>query len=134
MPNRNIINSEHFVSKTKIYLFIIATLLIALCIFSYRLLPLSIFLYTLIIIYTIWTSRKRKSELSEILQDLTLEVNQTAKTTLINSPFPLAIIETNGNMIWKSQQFVNEFNNIDTNSDLNEVINRIKSEVLIQIQ
>ena len=94
MPNRNILNLEHFASKTKIYLLIIAILLVALCIFEVKLIPLAIFIYTLVIIYTVWVSKERKSELSEILQDLTLEVNQTAKTTLIHSPFPLAIIET----------------------------------------
>ncbi len=129
MPNRNILNLEHFASKTKIYLLIIAILLVALCIFEVKLIPLAIFIYTLVIIYTVWVSKERKSELSEILQDLTLEVNQTAKTTLIHSPFPLAIIETSGNIIWKSKQFVSEFEDVRENNTLNEIINKVKNEI-----
>lgn len=129
MPNRNILNLEHFASKTKIYLLIIAILLVILCIFEIKLIPIAIFTYTLVIIYTVWVSKERKSELSEILQDLTLEVNQTAKTTLINSPFPLAIIETSGNIIWKSKQFVSEFEDIKENNSLNDIINKVKSEI-----
>ncbi len=129
MPNRNILNLEHFASKTKIYLLIIAILLVVLCIFEVKLIPLAIFIYTLVIIYTAWVSKERKSELSEILQDLTLEVNQTAKTTLINSPFPLAIIETSGNIIWKSKQFVSEFEDVRENNTLNEIINKVKNEI-----
>ena len=75
-----------------------------------------------------WTNKKRKAELSEQLKDLTLNVNTTAKTTLINSPFPLAIVETNGNVIWKSEKFVTEFENLDINMNeyLSEIVRSIK--------
>ena len=51
-------------------------------------------LYIILIAATIINNKRRKSELSEQLRDLTLNVNNAAKTTLINSPFPLIIIET----------------------------------------
>ena len=75
-----------------------------------------------------WTNKKRKAELSEQLRDLTFNVNTTAKTTLINSPFPLAIVETNGNVIWKSEKFVTEFENLDINMNeyLSEIVKSIK--------
>ena len=99
MPNSNYKNWETFISRTKIYLIIIALLIIALCILNYKLILPGIIIYALIILYTLWSNKKRKAELSEQLKDLTLNVNTTAKTTLINSPFPLVIIETNGNVI-----------------------------------
>ena len=99
MPNGNNYNIEKFVSRTKIYLVIITALLIIMCIMNYRLIPIGVVLFVLIILYNNWTNKKRKAEFSEQLQDLTLNVNTTAKTTLINSPFPLAIIETNGNIV-----------------------------------
>ena len=102
MPSGNSINSEKFISRTMIYLIIIAVLLLSICIYNYRLIPVAVAIYTLLIIYTNWTNKKRKAELSEQLRDLTLNVNNTAKTTLINSPFPLVMIETTGNIIWKS--------------------------------
>lgn len=127
MPNGNILKSEALVSKTKIYLIIIAILLIVICIFEIKLIPIAIILYAVLLWYAIWSNKKRKAELSEQLQDLTINVNTTAKTTLINSPFPLAIIETNGNMIWKSEKFVSEFEDqSDINNSINELLNKIK--------
>ena len=51
-------------------------------------------LYIILKAATIINNKRRRSELSEQLRDLTLNVNNAAKTTLINSPFPLIIIET----------------------------------------
>ena len=70
-------------------------------------------LYIILIAATIINNKRRKSELSEQLRDLTLNVNNAAKTTLINSPFPLIIIETNGNIIWRSEKFNSEFEEVN---------------------
>ena len=129
MPNGNNYNIEKFVSRTKIYLVIITALLIIMCIMNYRLIPIGVVLFVLIILYNNWTNKKRKAEFSEQLQDLTLNVNTTAKTTLINSPFPLAIIETNGNIVWKSEKYVSEFANVDINNSLNELLKEIKIKI-----
>lgn len=129
MPNGNNYNLEKFVSRTKIYLVIIAMLLIAICFMNYKLIPLAIAIFILVLAYNRWTSKRRKAEFSEELKDLTLNVNTTAKTTLINSPFPLAIIETNGNMVWKSEKYVSEFANIDINDDLNDLLKEIKIKI-----
>ncbi len=128
MPNNNSKNWDSLISRTKIYLIIIALLLVTICILNFRLILPSIIIYALIIWYTMWTNKKRKAELSEQLKDLTLNVNTTAKTTLINSPFPLAIVETNGNVIWKSEKFVTEFENLDINMNeyLSEIVRSIK--------
>lgn len=129
MPNGNNYNIEKFVSRTKIYLVIITALIIIMCIMNYKLIPIGVVLFVLIILYNNWTNKKRKAEFSEQLQDLTLNVNTTAKTTLINSPFPLAIIETNGNIVWKSEKYVSEFANVDINNSLNELLKEIKIKI-----
>ena len=128
MPNNNSKNWDSLISRTKIYLIIIALLIVCICILNYMLILPGIIVYGLIIWYTMWTNKKRKAELSEQLKDLTLNVNTTAKTTLINSPFPLAIVETNGNVIWKSEKFVTEFENLDINMNeyLSEIVRSIK--------
>ena len=128
MPNNNSKNWDSLISRTKIYLIIIAILIVCICILNYMLIIPSIIVYALIIWYTMWTNKKRKAELSEQLKDLTLNVNSTAKTTLINSPFPLAIVETNGNVIWKSEKFVTEFENLNINMNeyLSEIVRSIK--------
>ena len=128
MPNNNSKNWDSLISRTKIYLIIIAILIVCICILNYMLIIPSMIVYALIIWYTMWTNKKRKAELSEQLKDLTLNVNSTAKTTLINSPFPLAIVETNGNVIWKSEKFVTEFENLNINMNeyLSEIVRSIK--------
>ena len=60
-------------------------------------------------------------------KDLTLTVDSAAKTSLINSPFPLIIMETDGNVVWKSSKFVSEFANIDMNSLINDLMFELKS-------
>lgn len=124
--NKNFFNK--LVSKTKIYLVIIAILLILICILKPTLVPLSIILYILIMAYTFWINRKRMAEVSEHISNLTLNVDKVSKKTLINSPFPLIIIETDGNVIWKSTKFVKEFNKMDSNF-LDEIIKEIKLEI-----
>ena len=122
-------NVEKLISKTKIYLGIIALLLIVICILDIKFIIPSILLLALIVYYSYWANNKRKSEISSHIQELILDVDTAAKRTLINSPFPLIIIETNGNVVWKSSKFIKEFINIDINNYLDEIIKEIKQEI-----
>ena len=106
--NRKLFDS--LVSRTKIYLVII-------------------FIFAAILGYTYFANNKRKSEISQHLQDLTLNVNQAAKNSLIYSPIPLIIIETDGNIVWRSTKFVSEFANIDINNYLTDLISNINLEI-----
>ncbi len=120
---------DKLVSKTKIYLGIILILLTIICITIPAMIIPAIIIYVLLIIYSYYTNNKRKSEISETLQDLTLTVDTTAKTSLINSPFPLIILQTDGNIIWRSSKFNTEFANIDINNYLNDLTIELKSEI-----
>ena len=120
---------DSLVSRTKIYLVIILILLILISVFRPILIIPSIILYISILCYTYFANNKRKSEISEQLQDLTLTVDSAAKSSLINSPFPLVILETNGNVVWKSSKFVTEFADIDMNNYINDLIIDIKDEI-----
>ena len=120
---------DGLVSKTKAYLVIIAILLIIICFFEIKLIVPAIVVYSLILIYTYWTNKKRKAELSEHIKELTINVDNVSKRTLINSPFPLIIVETDGNVIWKSSRFVEEFSNIDINHHLSNIVKEIKLEI-----
>lgn len=126
MPSANKNKIEKFISKTSIYLLLIAILIITICVLEVKMIPVGIGLYTLVILYTIFSNKKRKAEFSEQLKDLTLDVNNTAKTTLINSPFPLVMVETTGNIIWKSEKYVSEFNETNIEDRLDEILKEIK--------
>ena len=125
--NRKLFDS--LVSRTKIYLVIIFVLLILLSYIKPIMIIPSIIIYVLILIYTYFANNKRKSEISEQLQDLTLTVDSAAKTSLINAPFPLIILETDGNIVWKSSKFITEFANIDINTYISDLIIDIKDDI-----
>ena len=120
---------EGLISRTKIYLVLIAILLVVICILDLRYFTPSVVLYILILAYTYWSNQKRRIELSDHLQDLTFNIDKLAKNTMVNSPFPLVIAETNGNMIWKSNKFTQEFANIDINNILGDLLKQIKLEI-----
>ena len=120
---------DNLVSRTKIYLVIIFILLVILSVLKkYMIIP-SIIFYIAILAYTYFANNKRRSEISEQLQDLTLNVDSAAKSSLINAPFPLLILETDGNIIWKSSKFITEFANIDINNYISDLIIDIKAEI-----
>ena len=129
MQNNNRKVFDTLMSKTKIYLGIILILLIIISIENKKMIIPSIIIYIVIIIYSYHANNKRKSEISETLQDLTLTVDSAAKTSLINSPFPLIILQTDGNIIWRSSKFNSEFANVDINSYIDDLVLDIKSEI-----
>lgn len=129
MQNNNRKVFETFISRTKIYLAIILVLLIIMCVENNKLIITSIIVYLAIVGYTYYANQKRKSEISETLQDLTLTVDSAAKTSLINSPFPLIIMETDGNIIWKSSKFNSEFMDVDINSYMNDLSIELRSDI-----
>ncbi len=120
---------DNLVSRTKIYLVIIFILLVIISCLKLQMIIPSIVIYIAILAYTYFANNKRKSEISEQLQDLTLTVDSAAKSSLINAPFPLIIIETDGNVVWKSSKFITEFANIDINNYISDLTIDIKDEI-----
>lgn len=129
MQNSNKKIFDNLVSRTKIYLVIILLLLILICVQNIKFIIPSIILLLLILAYTYFANNKRKSEISETLQDLTLTVDSAAKTSLINSPFPLIILETDGNVVWKSSKFASEFEEIDMNTFISDLVFDLQEEI-----
>ena len=129
MQNNNKKVFDNLISRTKIYLVIILILLIVICCQNIGFIVPSILVYAIVIGYTYFANNKRKSEISETLQDLTLSVDSAAKTSLINSPFPLIILETDGNVIWKSSKFVSEFVETDIDTLVNDLVFDLQDEI-----
>ena len=128
MPKTKL-NLDKLISRTKIYLVVIAIILIILCVVERKAIIPSILAYIAIFVYTIWSNNKRKTEISEHINELTVSVDKAAQSTIINSPFPLVVLETNGNIIWKSSNFIKEFANIDTGTTLTDVIKELKLKI-----
>lgn len=128
MPNNTKKTFETILTKTKIYLVVIAVVLIILCMQNIIFIIPSVIAYGLLIIYTFWTDNKNKNELDRHIQELSFSVDTIAKNTLINSPFPLVIVDTEGKVSWKSVSYINEFGNTDINVTLEEIIKKLNSE------
>lgn len=130
MSNNN--NTKFFeilVSRTKIYLVIIAILLIVLCIYQPIYILPSLLVYVLIIAYTFWANNKRRTEISEKIEELTFNVDNASKSSLVSSPFPLVIVETTGEIVWESPKFTNEFKSVDIYKILDKFIKELKLEI-----
>ena len=93
---------KQLASRVKIYLVIIALLFIILCFYDTIWIIPSMAIYALIIVYTIWVNSKKNNELAEHIEEVTTDVNMATKNTLINSPIPLLLVETDGNIVWRS--------------------------------
>ena len=120
---------DTLVSRTKVYLVIILILLVVICINNVKLIIPSLIIYLAIVFYTYFANNIRRNEISEHLQDLTMTVDSAAKRSLINSALPLIILETDGNIIWRSSKFVSEFANIDINNYISDLIIEFKDQI-----
>ena len=129
MQNTNRKVFDKLLSKTKIYLAIIFILLVIVCIENVSMILPAILIFMAVVAYSYYANNRRKSEISETLQDLTLSVDTAAKSSLINSPFPLIILESNGNVIWRSSKFISEFEGFDINQYLSGLIDDIKLDI-----
>ena len=120
---------KKIISKTKIYLAIIAILLVIICMYNPVYIIPGIIIYVALIAYAYWTNSKRQEELDEHIKNLTFSLDKVAKVALVNSPFPLVIAETNGNLIFRNTKFNQEFANIDINNYLTKILNDVKAEI-----
>ncbi len=129
MQNTNRKVFDKLLSKTKIYLGIIFILLVIICIENAIMIIPSVLIFVAVVAYSYYANNRRKSEISETLQDLTLSVDTAAKSSLINSPFSLIIMESNGNVIWRSAKFISEFEGVDINQYITNLIEDIKLDI-----
>ena len=120
---------EKIISKTKIYLIIIAILMILVCVHNVNYIIPSVVIYGIIVAYAYWTNNKGQEELTEHIKNLTFSLDKVAKVALVNSPFPLVIAETNGNLVFRNTKFNEEFANIDINNYLKEILKDVKAEI-----
>lgn len=127
--SKNKMNLDELISRTKVYLIIIAIILIVLSIIEPKAIIPSIVFYTLVLLYSVWSSKKRKAEITKHIDELTLNVDKAAQSTIINSPFPLVVVETSGNIIWKSSNFIKTFANIDIGTYLSDIIKELKQKI-----
>ena len=115
--------------KNAIYIMIIGFLCISLCVYDLRWIIPSIVIFIMTVIYTMWSSGKKITEIENHIQDITSDVTTASRGNLINTPIPLVLMETDGNIVWRSKKFVDEFQNIDIATYLTPIIKEIKLDI-----
>ena len=120
---------EKVIAKVRIYLVIIILLCILLCIYDWRWIIPSIILIVLISVYTFLENGRKKNEIVSHIEEITMDVSSAGKSTLVNSPIPLVIIETDGSIIWRSKKFTEVFSNVEINTYLNLIVKEIKLDI-----
>lgn len=129
MPNNNGKILDKLTSKNIFYILVIEFLCLALCLYDLRWIIPSIVIIACIITYSVWASSKKKTEIKNHIEDLTSDVNTASRGNLINTPIPLVLIETDGNIIWRSKKFTEEFQSIDVATYLNQIVKEIKLDI-----
>ena len=127
--NKNKKTIEKITSRVKIYLVIIALLFILICTYDVWWIVPSIILYTLLISYTIWVNSKKKTELETHIEEVAWGVNSTVRNNLHKSPIPILVVETDGDIIFKTPKFNKEFKEIDVTTYIESIIKEIKLEI-----
>ncbi|MBP3464070.1 MAG: DHH family phosphoesterase [Clostridia bacterium] len=120
---------EKLTSRVKIYLIIIALLFILICTYDTAWIIPSILFYALIIGYTIWSNTKKKTEIETHIEEVAWGMNSTVRNTLNKSSIPLLVIETDGDIIYKSPKFNKEFKDVDVITYVESLIKEIKLEI-----
>ncbi len=120
---------DKLISKNIIYIAIITVLCISLSVYNLRWVIPSIVIFLITIMYTLWISGKKRVEIENHIQDLTSDISSASKGNLVNTPIPLVLMETNGNIVWRSKSFVKEFQNIDIATFLNPIVKEIKLDI-----
>ena len=129
MPNSNRKMLNNLTNKNILYILIIAILSISLCVYDLRWIIPAIFIFAFTIVYTIWISGKKKTEIENHIQNITSDISSASRGNLVNTPIPLVLVETNGNIVWRSKSFVKEFQDIDIATYLTSIVKEIKVEI-----
>ena len=116
-------------SKVKIYLIIIIVLSIILCIYDLKWIVPAVTLDILIVVYTLWENTRKKNEIVNHIEEITMDVTTASKSNIVNSPIPLVLIQTDGSIIWRSKKFTELFGTIDINTYLTPIVKEIKLEI-----
>ena len=120
---------EKLTSRVKIYLVIIALLFILICTYDIKWVIPSIVLYILIILYTMWSNTKKKTEIETHIEEVAWGMNSTVRNTLNKSSIPLLVIETDGDVIFRNPKFNKEFKDVDVITYVDSLIKEIKLEI-----
>ena len=97
--------SNILMSKDWIYLSVIVILLFILSALNNNFIIPSIGFFFVMLFYSLRTNGKRREEIEGYIQNLTFNMDNVTKDTLVNFPLPMLTLELNGMIIWHNLLF-----------------------------
>ena len=134
MPNKNKKKFRKFLSKNRkvIYLLLVALLLITICVRNPELSTIvhATLIYIAFVFFVSIVERNGAIALEKKLTQMSLDLDKTAQSTIMNFPFPLVIVEKKGDLVWKSNKYIKEFENDDDIDDtLDDIIKELNKKI-----
>lgn len=105
---------KYFMTSSKFYMLIIALLILLIFINGdiWIGIVLSI-MYAALVYYSVKKIDFKKDEWQKFVENFSLKLDSATRNTLANLPFPMAIVELNGNILWYNRNFSEMLNEKD---------------------
>ena len=89
------------------YLWVIFLLALVTFLYDYRVAAFEMLILAALSVYYFKTNRRRKTQIAEYVNSLTLNVDTATANTLVNFPLPVVALQLNGIIAWYNDQFSN---------------------------
>lgn len=84
--------------------------------------------FTLLIIYNIFSGRKRKKEWNRLLENISTNLDAAGRNTLSKIPVPLIIVDSKGNVLWGNGLFLEGVCKNIYEKNINNIISEFNSQ------
>jgi c-di-AMP phosphodiesterase-like protein len=97
---------KYFMTSSKFYMLIIALMILLMFINGDIWMGVALLaMYGVLVYYSTKTVDFKKDEWQKFVEDFSLKLDSATRNTLANLPFPMAIVEINGNILWYNRNF-----------------------------
>lgn len=96
---------KELLPKTQIYMIIIAVLLVVIANYNRDVAIIGGLGFVVLLTYNIKSAKNRTDEWGRFVEDISSDIDLAGRNTLSQIPLPLAIINSQGNIIWGNNKF-----------------------------
>ncbi|WP_186431139.1 DHH family phosphoesterase [Clostridium sp. BSD9I1] len=126
-------NYNYFFTTNKIYMIMIAILVMFVSYYNYIIGLLASFIYIGLIVYNIRTNKTKKNKWKKFIENFSLNMDNATRNTLVNLPFPMLIIGKKGNILWYNQNFSQVLSNQDIlDKNINDFIKELNIRQVLE--
>lgn len=96
---------KRFFPKTQVYMVMIAVLLIVVIYYNLEVGIIGILAFTGLTVYNLKSNKTRNDEWGRFVEDISTDIDIAGRNTLSQIPLPMAIVNSEGNIIWGNNDF-----------------------------